>query len=57
MQEGAYSARGAMIISDKNEKLPNKIIKEMDRGVTVLKWIWFLYKTRTRSPILCCGKK
>lgn len=37
MQEGAYSARGAMIISDKNEDISAKIMKEMDRGVTVLK--------------------
>ncbi|MEK4147552.1 MULTISPECIES: YitT family protein [Robertmurraya] len=37
MQEGAYSARGAMIISEKNEEISAKIMKEMDRGVTVLK--------------------
>lgn len=37
MQEGAYSARGAMIISDKNDEIANKILEEMDRGVTVLK--------------------
>lgn len=37
MQEGAYSARGAMIISDKNEEIADKIMKEMERGVTILK--------------------
>ncbi|MFS0657237.1 YitT family protein [Niallia alba] len=37
IQEGAYAARGAMIISDSNEKIANKIMSEMDRGVTVLK--------------------
>ncbi|MFE8695679.1 YitT family protein [Cytobacillus sp. FJAT-53684] len=37
MQEGAYSARGAMIISDFNEEIAAKIMSEMDRGVTVLK--------------------
>ncbi|MFP7472134.1 YitT family protein [Niallia taxi] len=37
MQEGAYAARGAIIISDKNPKIADKILKEMDRGVTVLK--------------------
>jgi len=37
MQEGAYAARGAMIISDFNEQIAGKIMKEMDRGVTVLK--------------------
>ncbi|MCE4047229.1 MULTISPECIES: YitT family protein [Bacillaceae] len=37
MQEGAYAARGAIIISDKNPEIADKILKEMDRGVTVLK--------------------
>jgi uncharacterized membrane-anchored protein YitT (DUF2179 family) len=37
MQEGAYSARGAMIISDHNEEISAKIMNEMERGVTVLK--------------------
>lgn len=37
MQEGAYAARGAMIISEQNDAIADKIMKEMDRGVTVLK--------------------
>jgi uncharacterized membrane-anchored protein YitT (DUF2179 family) len=37
MQEGAYSARGAMIISEKNEEIADKILSEMDRGATMLK--------------------
>ncbi|RDI43009.1 YitT family protein [Falsibacillus pallidus] len=37
IQEGAYSARGAMIISEHHEKIADKIMKEMDRGVTVLR--------------------
>lgn len=37
MQEGAYTARGAFIISEKHEEISKKIMKEMDRGVTVLK--------------------
>ncbi|MRX70978.1 DUF2179 domain-containing protein [Bacillus lacus] len=37
MQEGAYAAKGATIISSKNEEISAKILKEMDRGVTVLK--------------------
>lgn len=37
MQEGAYSARGAMIISEQNDQIADKIMKEMDRGVTVLR--------------------
>lgn len=36
IQEGAYSARGATIISYKSDEISDKIMKEMDRGVTVL---------------------
>lgn len=37
IQEGAYSARGAMIISEKNNQIAQKIMDEMERGVTVLR--------------------
>ncbi|KAB7672945.1 YitT family protein [Bacillus sp. B1-b2] len=37
MQEGAYAARGAMIISDLNDEIASIIMRDMDRGVTVLK--------------------
>jgi uncharacterized membrane-anchored protein YitT (DUF2179 family) len=37
MQEGAYAAKGAMIISNRPEEISERIIKEMDRGVTILK--------------------
>ncbi|MBP2241358.1 uncharacterized membrane-anchored protein YitT (DUF2179 family) [Cytobacillus eiseniae] len=37
IQEGAYSARGAMIISEFNDEIANKILNDMERGVTVLK--------------------
>lgn len=37
MQEGAYAAKGATIISDQYEQIANRILKEMDRGVTILK--------------------
>lgn len=37
MQEGAYTARGATIISKENDKIAQRILKEMDRGVTILK--------------------
>lgn len=37
IQEGAYSARGATIISAKYKEIADQINKEMDRGVTVLK--------------------
>lgn len=36
IQEGAYSARGATIISKKYEEIANKINEDMERGVTVL---------------------
>lgn len=35
IQEGAYSARGATIISSKPKALADRIMKDMDRGVTV----------------------
>ncbi len=37
MQEGAYSARGAMIISESHEEIASVINEKMDRGVTVLR--------------------
>ncbi|MBM7647976.1 uncharacterized membrane-anchored protein YitT (DUF2179 family) [Bacillus ectoiniformans] len=37
MQEGAYAARGAMIISNHHDEIAMKINQKMDRGVTVLK--------------------
>lgn len=37
MQEGAYAARGAMIISSAHEEIAEEINKRMDRGVTILK--------------------
>ncbi|MGM8365359.1 YitT family protein [Virgibacillus sp. W0181] len=36
IQEGAYSARGATIISQKSELIADKINQNMDRGVTIL---------------------
>ncbi|MDL4840820.1 YitT family protein [Aquibacillus rhizosphaerae] len=36
IQEGSYSARGATIISSQSDDIAKKIMKEMDRGVTVL---------------------
>ncbi|MBM7552482.1 uncharacterized membrane-anchored protein YitT (DUF2179 family) [Thalassobacillus pellis] len=36
IQEGAYAARGATIISEKSEAISARIMEEMDRGVTVL---------------------
>ncbi|UFU01289.1 YitT family protein [Radiobacillus kanasensis] len=36
IQEGAYTARGATIISGKSNEIADKIIQDMERGVTVL---------------------
>ena len=36
MQEGAYAARGAMIISTKNSQIANSITKNLERGVTII---------------------
>ncbi|MFD1018470.1 YitT family protein [Thalassobacillus hwangdonensis] len=36
IQEGAYAARGATIISEESDAISAKIMKHMDRGVTVL---------------------
>ncbi|CAM4058541.1 YitT family protein [Mesobacillus thioparans] len=52
MQEGAYAARGAMIISDKNEDIAAKIMKEMDRGVTSLKAVGSY--TKAERDVLYC---
>ncbi|WP_226579293.1 YitT family protein [Halobacillus litoralis] len=36
IQEGAYAARGTTIISEKSEEISSRVMREMDRGVTVL---------------------
>ncbi|WLD91807.1 YitT family protein [Alkalihalobacillus sp. AL-G] len=36
IQDGAYAAKAAMIISEHNAEIANRIIKELDRGATVL---------------------
>lgn len=52
IQEGTYSARGAMIISNKNDEIAEKIMKEMERGVTVLNG--YGYFTKQKREILYC---
>ena len=37
IQEGAYAARGAFIISESNQEIAKKINEDMERGVTILK--------------------
>jgi uncharacterized membrane-anchored protein YitT (DUF2179 family) len=56
MQEGAYSARGAMIISEQNEAIADRILKEMDRGVTVLRG-YGSYTKRDREVLYCVVPK
>lgn len=56
MQEGAYSARGAMIISELNDEIANKILQEMGRGVTVLKG-YGSYTKQDREVLYCVVAK
>lgn len=37
VQEGAYSGRGALIISNSQEEIASRIATEMDRGITILR--------------------
>jgi uncharacterized membrane-anchored protein YitT (DUF2179 family) len=52
MQEGAYSAKGATIISQKNNEIAEKIINEMERGVTILRGQGSF--TRKDTEVLYC---
>lgn len=52
IQEGTYSARGAMIISDKNTEIAEKIMTEMERGVTVLNGYGSF--TKQKREVLYC---
>lgn len=53
MQEGAYAARGAMIISEKHhDELAKAIIEEMGRGVTILKG-YGSYTAQNREVLYC----
>ncbi|WP_392456445.1 YitT family protein [Chryseomicrobium aureum] len=52
VQEGAYSGRGAFIISDHQAEIAERIGKEMDRGVTVLDGHGFYSKAK-REMLYC----
>ncbi|TFE03226.1 YitT family protein [Jeotgalibacillus sp. R-1-5s-1] len=52
MQEGAYTARGAMIISPLQKQIADKIASEMDRGVTVL--TGYGHYSKEQREILYC---
>jgi len=56
IQEGAYAARGAMIISDYNDEIAQRITKELDRGVTVLKGKGH-YTNKDREVLYCVVSK
>ncbi|WP_374718485.1 YitT family protein [Parageobacillus toebii] len=56
MQEGGYAAKGATIISEKSEEIANKILTEMDRGVTILKGRGS-YTKRDRDVLYCVVAK
>lgn len=52
VQEGAYAARGAFIISEHQDTIANRITTEMDRGVTVLRG--YGHYTKKDREILYC---
>jgi len=52
VQEGAYAARGAFIISEFQNEIADRITSEMDRGVTVLRG--FGHFTKSDREILYC---
>ncbi|AJD91287.1 hypothetical protein JMA_19700 [Jeotgalibacillus malaysiensis] len=52
MQEGAYTARGAMIISPYQKKIADLIATEMDRGVTVL--TGYGHYSKEKREVLYC---
>jgi uncharacterized membrane-anchored protein YitT (DUF2179 family) len=56
IQEGAYSARGAMIISEQNGTIAHRIMEEMDRGVTILKGTGS-YTKQEREVLYCVVAK
>lgn len=56
MQEGAYAAKGATIISDKNDEIAAKILSEMERGATFLKAVGSYTKVE-RNVLYCVVAK
>lgn len=52
VQEGAYSGRGAWIISEWQDEIADKITLEMERGVTVLKGRG--HYTKSEREVLYC---
>ncbi|RAK22140.1 uncharacterized membrane-anchored protein YitT (DUF2179 family) [Anoxybacillus vitaminiphilus] len=56
MQDGGYAAKGATIISEKSNEIAEKIMNEMDRGVTILKGQGS-YTKRERDVLYCVVAK
>lgn len=56
IQEGAYTARGAMIISEQNEEIAERIMAEMQRGVTALRG-YGSYTKNERDVLYCVVAK
>jgi uncharacterized membrane-anchored protein YitT (DUF2179 family) len=56
MQDGGYAAKGATIISEKSSEIAEKIMNEMDRGVTILKGQGS-YTKRDRDVLYCVVAK
>ncbi|WP_075308778.1 YitT family protein [Bacillus wiedmannii] len=56
MQEGAYAAKGATIISDKNDEIADKILSDMERGATFLKAVGSYTKVE-RNVLYCVVAK
>lgn len=52
MQEGAYSGRGALIISNSQEEIASRIAVEMDRGITILRG--YGHYSREEREVLYC---
>lgn len=52
VQEGAYAARGAFIISEHQDEIATKISEKMERGVTVFKG--YGHFTKANREILYC---
>lgn len=52
VQDGAYAGRGAMIISNSQEEIANRIAAEMDRGITILRG--YGHFTKEEREVLYC---
>ncbi|PGD01936.1 YitT family protein [Bacillus toyonensis] len=56
MQEAAYAAKGATIISDKNDEIAAQILSDMERGATFLKAVGSYTKVE-RNVLYCVVAK